>query len=109
MNNDEINERVAFKLNEILDATKNNCDLYWGAAFNNKHPRYYYYWEAFTEFKKIILKEINLPVPYNDMAENKRKKKNNIVIEKLRDLLLKRGEKDYDLKLKRIVNIINNL
>lgn len=67
-------------------------------AFQNNSPKHSHYWEAFGKMKQMLIKEMQMATPYNDMAEQKRRKKRNEAIDKIMERFCKRGERDYHEK-----------
>ena len=66
---DEIQARVAFKINEILTGCKNYAGRNWAQAFARNSAKHEHYWEAWKEFEEMVKKETTLPVPYDNMAK----------------------------------------
>jgi hypothetical protein len=104
----EIQARVDFKINELLIALENTAKINWSTAFIGNSQKHSHYWEAFNQMKQMLLKEIQMAVPYDDMAEQKRRKKRDEAIDKIMERFCKRGEKDYHQKEKLLVSIIES-
>lgn len=104
----EIQARVEFKMNEILTAIENIAKLNWNIAFKSNSQKHSHYWEAFGQMKQILIKEMQIATPYNDMAEQKRKKKRDEAINKIMERFCKRGERDYLQKERLLVSFIED-
>lgn len=102
----EIQARVNFKLNELLTSVENQVKLNWQLAFNNNSAKHSYYWEAFSQFKGMLTKEMNLPVPYNNMTEIKKRERRDKAIKKIMERFCKRGTNDYYEKEYFLVSVI---
>lgn len=105
----EVEARVKFKMNEILTAVENTAKANWSEAFHNNSQRHAHYFEAFEQMKKMLIKEMNLPVPYDDMAQQKRRKKRDEAINKIMERFCIRGENNYHAKERFLVSIIENI
>jgi len=105
----EIKARVEFKLNELLTAVGNIAQRNWLAALHGRGQRYLDYSDAFKQLKLLMEKEIKMPVPYDNMAEIKRREKRDRIVTKLSDRLLFRGERDYHQKEKFIVGVVEEI
>lgn len=102
----EIKTRVEFKLNDLLSAVENTAKANWNAAFNLNSQKHTHYWEALSQMKQMLVKEINMPTPYNDMTEQKKKKKRDKAIGEIMERFCKKGERDYFHKLKLLASSI---
>jgi len=91
MDEQEVNARVEFKLKEILSGIDNRLKINWGMALKNNSQKHSHYYEAFSQIKEAFLKEINLPTPFDEMAEMNKRKKRNLAISKLMENLNLRG------------------
>ena len=105
----EIQERVNFKMNRFLTAIENTARANWHTAFEKNSRKHSHYWEAFKQMKQMLIKEMQMAVPYNDMAEQKRRKKRDEAIEKIMERFCKRGENDYQEKERFLVSIIKTI
>ncbi len=99
----EIQARVNFKMNELLTNVTNMANTNWGIVVNSGHPKYHYYFEAFKQFKQILIKEKNLPLPYDRIHEHNKKEYRDKIIEKLEKRLLKRGTQSYPIDMKVLI------
>lgn len=118
----EINERVKFKLNDILNAItqaiNRNKQLSFIFCLNGdyaKTQKTQHYFEAFTQLKEIFEKEINMATPYNDMYLHKIREIKEDVITDLRRMIgsYLRGHQDYNrlehIITQRIVKLVEQL
>lgn len=104
----EIQARVDFKIKELLTAVENTAKANWNVAFQNNSPKHSHYWEAFGQMKQMLIKEIQMATPYDDMAEQKRRKKRDKAIDKIMERFCKRGERDYHHKERLLVSIVED-
>lgn len=104
----EIQARVDFKMKELLTAVENTAKANWNVAFQNNSQKHSHYWEAFGQMKQMLIKEMKMATPYDDMAEQKRKKKRDEAIDKIMERFCKRGERDYHHKEKLLVSLIED-
>lgn len=104
----EIQARVDFKINELLTTVENTAKANWNTAFQSNSQKHSYYWEAFEQMKQMLIKEMQMTAPYDDMAEQKRRKKRDEAIDKIMERFCKRGERDYHEKERVLVSIIEN-
>lgn len=93
----EIQERIKFKLNDIKDSLKNAVSRHFHLAVTTVSQKHANYWEAFKLFDEMFEKEINMPLPYNHMAEKKFKMKRDELVKKISERFNKRG-RYYDSK-----------
>jgi len=101
----EVQARVEFKFNELLEGVKNRIGREFNLTLNTNNQKHLHYWEAFSEFEKMLRKEIMLPTPYDDMAEHNRRKKRDEVVDKLKKRFLKRG-REFDHEQRVIVVLV---
>ena len=107
----EINERVRFKMEEIITGVRSMANLNWRIAFERMSPKHEAKWEAFNELAAMIRKEAGLPVPVANMhqkaaEEQKRKILNpleNYVRTRLRSTMHPR---DLDSFISKIVQAV---
>ena len=104
----EIQARVDFKMNELLTAVENTAKANWNIAFQNNSQKHSHYCEAFGQMKQMLIKEMQMATPYDDMAEQKRRKKRDEAIDKIMERFCKRGERDYHEKERLLVSLIEN-
>lgn len=57
----------------------------------------------------MLIKEMQMAAPYDNMAEQKRRNKRNEAIDKIMERFYKRGEKDYSEKQQLLVSIIEDV
>ena len=69
----EIQERVNFKMEQLLSAVKEASNRNWHQAFHSGNPKYQYYQEAFAQMGVMFRKEMEMPVPSDDMYGMKRR------------------------------------
>lgn len=91
----EVQARVNHKLNELITVCTNMANTNYWLAFKSNHPKYVYYMDAFKQFKQMMIKEKNMPLPIDHLVEAKKREQRNKAVDKLSDRLLKRGAKDY--------------
>jgi hypothetical protein len=104
----EIQARVDFKMNELLTAVENTAKANWNVAFQSNSQKHSHYWEAFGQMKQMLIKERQMVTPYDDMSEQKRRKKRDEAIDKIMERFCKRGERDYHDKERLLVSLIEN-
>lgn len=104
----EIQDRIEFKMNQLLTAIENTAKINWNIAFQNNSQKHCFYWEAFEQMKQMLIKETQMATPYNNIAEEKRRKKRNEAIDKIMQRFFKRGEHDYNQKQQIIKSIIED-
>ena len=104
----EIQVRVDFKMNELLTAVENTAKANWNVAFQSNSQKHSNYWEAFGQMKQMLIKEMQMAIPFDDMAEQKRRGKRDKAIEKIMERFCKRGERDYHHKEILLVSIIED-
>lgn len=104
----EIQARVDFKINELLTAVENTAKANWNIAFQGNSQKHSHYWEAFGQMRQMLIKEVQMATPYNDMAEQKRRNKRDEAIDKIMERFCKRGERDYHEKERLLVSLIEN-
>lgn len=105
----EVQARVEFKMNELLNALKNSCDRNWQAAFQSGNPKYSNYYEAFGQMKQMLIKEMQLPTPSDEMYEIKKRANRDRAINKIMNTFYKRGERDFHQKERALVSIIEEV
>jgi len=104
----EIQARVDFKMNELLTAVEKTAKANWNVAFQSNSQKHSHYWEAFGQMKQMLIKEMQMATPYDDMAEQKRRKKRDEAIDKIMERFCKRSERDYHEKERLLVSLIEN-
>ena len=105
----EIQARIEFKMNELLDAVQNAAMANWTTAFNETSPKHTYYWEAFKQFKSMLVKEMQMPPPYDDMAAHKKRMAADKAISEIMKRFCDRGQRDYYEKERVLVGIIDDV
>ena len=106
---DEIQERINFKMNELVTVLENRIGIEWKISFNNMSQKHTNYWEAFKDLKKMVIKERDMSTPCDNMAERRMNKSKDMAVEKFVALFNLRGQRDYQSKVSNIVNIIEEL
>jgi len=104
----EIQERVSFKMNELLTAVENTAKTNWNIAFQSNSQKHSHYFEAFGQMKQMLIKEMQMATPYDNMAEQKSRKLRDKAINKIMERFCKRGEADYHQKERLLVSIIED-
>lgn len=102
----EVQARVEFKMNELLTAAENTAKHNWNTAFMNGSQKHSHYWEAFNQMKGMLLKEMNMAPPHNEMADLQKRMRRDEAIGKIMERFCKQGEKDYHHKERLLVSII---
>ena len=94
MDEKEVQARVAFKLNDILShieqSVHRNKALAFNLTFSNDirgGEKCQHYSEAFEQLRSVFLKEIEMPVPRNDMHERNKKEKRNEAVDEIMKML----------------------
>ncbi len=114
----EIQERVNFKLNEILTGIKNRINIHHKLSFDltledkiSLGQREYHFKEAYDEFLETFKKEIEMQVPCNNMSELEFKRKRNIIVDKIMEKFdnLTRAHINYDQRQHFLRNIVSIL
>jgi phosphoribosylaminoimidazole carboxylase (NCAIR synthetase) len=101
----EIQAQVEFKMNEFLTALKNRLSFKYQQAFDMTRESNEK-WKAFDEISEMMKKEIHLPLPYDNIVEERKRKAKNKAVDKLVESLDLRGIRDYEFKIKSIVSAI---
>lgn len=82
-NEKEIQARVEFKLNEILTGVKNRTNALFARTVQTGSQKDAHFHEAFRVFQEQFIKEINMPTPYDDMAEQKRRETRDKAVDEI--------------------------
>lgn len=106
---DEIQARIEFKMNELLTSVENAAKANWFTAFRGNSQKHSHYWEAFGQMKQMLIKEMQMDTPYDDMAEQKRRDTRNQAVQKIMDRLCRRGVGDYYPNARFVAEIIENI
>ena len=92
--NKEIETRVNFKLKDVFSnistAINRNKVIALDQAFKEDiqtSQKHTHYAEAFEEFKNVFIKEMDMPVPYDNMYEMKQRKKKDEAVEAILSLM----------------------
>jgi hypothetical protein len=104
----EVEARVNFKMNELLNAIKNTAMANWNIAFQSNSQKNSHYWEAFEQMKQMLIKEMQMATPFNNMDEQNRRNKRDKAVDKIMESFYKRGERDYLHKERLLVSIIED-
>ncbi len=106
---DEIQERINFKMSELMTVLENRIGIEWNISFNNMSQKHANYMEAFKMLKEMIKREMIMAIPYDSMAERQMNKSKDIAVEKFVKLFNIEGQRNYQGKVSQIVNIIEEL
>jgi hypothetical protein len=101
----EIQERVEFKINELLTNLRNRLKHKYGQAFDMTRESNEKL-KAFQELMEVAEKEIILPCPYDSMTEERKRKAKDKAVEEITKALDMRWQRDYHIKIRRFVSII---
>jgi hypothetical protein len=102
----EIQARVEFKMNELLTGLKNVAQTNWGVAFTSMSQKHTHYWEAFDQMVGMFNKELNMPVPIDEMHRANQRSKRDAAITKVMERFCKLGERDYHQKERFLVGVM---
>lgn len=102
----EVQSRVDFKMRELLKGVKNVASVNWHIAFQKGSQKHSNYWEAFEEMEKMLLKEMNMAVPYSDMDVRNRKNARDKSVDKIVDYFNLLSDRNFHQKVKLIVSAI---
>ena len=101
----EIQARVEFKMREFLTAVKNRLGYKYNQAFDMT-LKSQEAWKAFEEISEMLNKEIFLPTPYDNMANERKRRAKNIAVNKIVERFDLIGMYDYRPKINCIVSAI---
>ena len=104
----EIQARVEFKMKELLKAVENTAKTNWNVAFQSGHPKYEYYWEAFKQMKSMFTKEMQMPVPYDDMVGLRKRKARDKAVDEIMESCKFRGSRENYNKERLIAYCVEN-
>lgn len=90
---EEIQARVDFKMKELLKAIEHKAKANWNLAFCSGHPKHQFYLEAFSQMKSMFKKEMEMPLPCNNMSELKKQNQRDRMTEKIVERLDLRGRR----------------
>ena len=65
----EMQERIRFKMEELLTAVRNTSSHLWSHSAYTGNPKYLHKKEAFDHFAKMLRKEMNMQPPHDNMSE----------------------------------------
>ncbi len=102
----EIQERVAFKLNDVLSAVTEQANREFNRAFDSTCPVATANHKALTYLKQRIKNEIEMPLPYDQMAEEKFKAARNQAVSTICGRLISRGDRAERNKTSIVVNAV---
>lgn len=109
MNEEEINERVRFKLNDMWNAidqaVKRNTVLAYELTLNGDirgGQKAQHYREAFEQFKSIFDKEISMALPYDNLAELTKKGRRDVAVDSIMRLM----RPEDRIKINSVVSVI---
>lgn len=100
----EVHLQVEFKMNEFLTGVKNRLARKHGQAFDMTRQSHDV-WKAFEEVSEAIKKEIDMPLPYDNMTKQKKWEAKEMAVAQIVKTLDLQG-RDYDRKIKSIVSIV---
>jgi len=104
----EVQAQVDFKINELKTGLKNAVDRNWAIAFQQGSPKHSNYYEAFREMMGMLKKEAEMATPFDKMAAQKKRVLRDAAVGKLVANFCKRGDRDYYIKERLIVSIIED-
>ena len=87
----EIQERVDFKMNEIITSLKNKAAYHFNSVMNGGNPKDSYKRDGINEAISIVEKERDLPTPTNNMYGEKYMKKRDKFVDDVFERLVPRG------------------
>lgn len=91
---EEVNQRTMFKMEELLTAVSNTSKHLWNGAANTGDPRLDLKRQAFDHFAEMIKKEMEMPVPNQNMAMSKFREWHHRTVQEISDRLQLRGKRD---------------
>lgn len=106
---EEIQARIQFKMIELLTGVENQALNCWNASMSGNHPKYSYYAQAFNQLKQMLMKEMIMELPCDNMSELKKRESRDKAISKIMKRFCKQGEKEYEHKERFLVEVIHNL
>lgn len=106
---EEIQARIEFKMMELLKGVENQALNCWNASMSGNHPKYSYYAQAFNQLKQMLMKEMIMSPPCDNMAELKKRESRDKAISKIMKRFCKEGEREYGHKERFLVDVIHNL
>lgn len=105
----EIEERVVFKMNELLKGMHNVANLHWQTAFHSGNPKYQHYQEAFQQMQLMFKKELEMATPCTDMWRRSFISKINLAHDNIIQRLNLRGTKEREPTERFIYNELKKL
>ena len=105
----EIHSRIEFKMSEFNSVIKNKLAYKHRQAFDMT-KRSNDVWEAFQEVSEALQKEIIMPPPYNEMANQRFREKRDRAVNELMNRFHRRGSnQNYQADASFIVSIIEKI
>ena len=102
---DEIQARLEFKMNEMMDGLKNRIKFKYSQAWDMTRESQYH-WQAFEEVATMMMKEMKMAPPNNEMAKTRKWEAKEKAVNNLIGDLKLYGTRDYDIKVRCIVRAI---
>lgn len=102
----EIQERVAFKLNDVLSALTAQANREFSNALHLNEPMHVANSKALQFLETRIKKEIEMPLPYDDMAEQKFRAARDKAVSVIHDRTIGRGDRNEQAKVRVIVSAV---
>ncbi len=102
----EIQSRVDFKMKELLTGIENTAKTNWHIAFHSTSIKHQHYWEAFNQMKDMLIKEMVMGLPYDEMYKRRKWEAKEKAVKTISELLDLRGNSRDQHKLSIIANAI---
>lgn len=106
MSEAEVQERVDWKMFQILQSIKNKKAIHIKNAYEKLSQKDKYLWDAFQILEEIVEKERKIPVPYDDMLEQLKKRLRNDAVDEIMKLINEAYRQGRVCDVSRIVNIV---
>jgi len=100
----EIQARIEFKMNEFKTSLKNRLAFKYRQIFDETKESFAV-WKAFEEVCEVLQKEVQMPTPHDNMAQERKRKAKDVAVEKIVKTLDLRG-RDYHDKIRVIVSAV---
>lgn len=101
----EVQARVEFKMNELLEGVKNRVGHKYRQAFDMTRESQYM-WQAFEELEGMVKKEVAMATPYNDMHKREKWEAKEKAVRNIVQSLDLKERRDYHQKVKVLVSEI---
>lgn len=102
----EINNRVEFKVRELLTGVRNRAAIAWKIAFDGLDQKQSYRWETFNELEQMIEKEIAMAVPWEGFEKFERKRRERLDEAVNKIMYWFRGVEGSQHRVREVVRII---